>query len=100
MRQMGVLGGLSAWAGAVLAGSGEETRQALRAFGTELGAAWQLTDDLMESAMTQEGLSPSRASRFSVARLHIESAIALVQGIELPAEGRGQLDDFARRLAG
>lgn len=100
MRQMGALGGLSAWAGAILAGSDEGTRQALRAFGAELGTAWQLAADRTASATTQEGLSPSRKSRLDLARRHGESAISLLQGLELPAEGQNRLEVFVRGIVG
>ncbi len=38
----------AAEAGAILAGAGEDVRAAARAFGTELGEAFQLTDDLLD----------------------------------------------------
>jgi len=46
-RKTGALIAFSLWSGAYLGGAGEETRDALRVFGLELGKAFQIQDDIM-----------------------------------------------------
>jgi geranylgeranyl pyrophosphate synthase len=104
LRQIGALGGFSAWTGAVMAGGEEETRRALRAFGVELGAAWQIADALQASRVTEEsevnaGGGPKPAGiTADMVRRHIDRAATALRKTALTAEGRAQLEEFARGL--
>lgn len=53
---------MSAEAGAILAGAGAETAEALRAYGEQLGLAFQIVDDVLDFVANQERLGKAVGS--------------------------------------
>jgi octaprenyl-diphosphate synthase len=66
-------------AGAILAGSGVETRAHLRAYGTEIGMAFQISDDLLDLVGSQEKTGKTSGNDIKEGRVTLPVIYALQQ---------------------
>lgn len=105
--RVGALFGYSVWAGAMIAGAGEDARRELRSFGSELGLAWHIRHQVaarsrsngtaMDSDQNQKELFPVLLTEID-ARQHADLALAALQRAHLETAGLQQLEAFAREL--
>ena len=93
----GALAGYSAWAGATMGTASEDTRDALRDFGSALGTA----RGLWERRAVREvdaGAPYTRASTYDVIAHYLENAVISLHRVVLESGGQERLESFARGL--
>ena len=73
-------------AGAVLAGAPEEAVQAMRQYGTSLGAAFQITDDILDETGTEETLGKPVGSDKDMGKTTYPSLLGLEHSKRLATE--------------
>jgi farnesyl diphosphate synthase len=93
----------SAEAGAILAQAGAAARQALAAYGRDLGAAFQIADDLLdaEGSAAETGKATGKDAAAGKATLVSELGIgrARAQAAALAAQAAGHLESFGEPAA-
>ncbi|MCU0888862.1 MAG: polyprenyl synthetase family protein [Rubritepida sp.] len=91
----------SAEAGAVLGKAPMPQRHALAAYGRELGAAFQIADDLLDATGTAEEVGKATAKDAGAGKATLVSLLgverARLQAERLVAQARGHLDGFSER---
>ncbi|MCW8086419.1 polyprenyl synthetase family protein [Roseococcus sp. MDT2-1-1] len=100
----------SAEAGAVLGKAPPAQRHSLAAYGRELGAAFQIADDLLDATASAEEMGKATAKDAGAGKATLVSLLGLerarIQAERLVEQARGHLDSFdsraelLRRLAG
>ncbi|WP_236020496.1 polyprenyl synthetase family protein [Sabulicella rubraurantiaca] len=91
----------SAEAGAVLGKAPPAQRHALAAYGRELGAAFQIADDLLDATATAEEMGKATAKDAGAGKATLVSLLGLerarIQAERLVEQARGHLDSFDSR---
>lgn len=91
----------SAEAGAVLGKAAPSQRQALAAYGRELGAAFQIADDLLDATATAEEVGKATAKDAGAGKATLVGLLGLerarLQAERLVAQARDHLDGFSER---
>jgi geranylgeranyl diphosphate synthase type I len=93
---MGVLSGYSAWAGATIGGAGREAGRELRVFGSHLGVAWQIHQEI-ESGPDIGGTAPALLTE-EHARLYLDQSLEALERAHLEPSRHDSLETFARQL--
>jgi farnesyl diphosphate synthase len=91
----------SAEAGAVLGKAAPSQRHALAAYGRELGAAFQIADDLLDATASAEEVGKATAKDAGAGKATLVSLLgverARLQAERLVAQARTHLDVFSER---
>ncbi|MGI6209306.1 MAG: polyprenyl synthetase family protein [Anaerolineae bacterium] len=100
-RKTGVLMSYAAWSGATVAGAEQERAERLRAFGMEMGMAFQIQDDVLgiwgqEEETGKSGSSDIASAKKTLPLLHALRTLPAAQASELAALYRApERDDRA-----
>ena len=102
--KMGALAGYSAWTGALIGGSTDDVQQALRSFGSDLGVAHAIVNDVSRPFLS-EPASQSEAGKASTvqgieehAHQRLDRALATLERAALPPSGHRSLEELAREM--
>jgi farnesyl diphosphate synthase len=91
----------SAEAGAILGKAPQPQRHALAAFGRELGAAFQIADDLLDATATAEQIGKAAGKDAAAGKATLVGLLGLerarLQAERLVAQARAHLDSFGPR---